>query len=74
MSSAHPDFAHIDADQLTDQDLLELLRATAPEASRTLNGELLDVDSARGIARFRFEVVPAFCHSNGQICQGGFLT
>ena len=74
MSSAHPDFAHIDADQLTDQDLLELLRATAPEASRTLNGELLEVDSDRGIARFRFEVVPAFCHSNGQICQGGFLT
>ena len=74
MSSAHPDFAHIDADQLTDQDLLELLRATAPEASRTLNGELLEVDSARGIARFRFEVVPAFCHSDGKICQGGFLT
>ena len=21
-----------------------------------------------------FEIVPAFCHSNGQICQGGFLT
>ena len=74
MSSAHPDFAHIDADQLTDQDLLALLKATAPEASKTLNGELLEIDSARGIARFRFEVVPAFCHSNGQICQGGFLT
>lgn len=74
MSSAHPDFAHIDADQLTDQDLLALLKATAPEASRTLNGELLEVDSARGMARFRFEIVPAFCHSNGQICQGGFLT
>lgn len=74
MSSAHPDFAHIDADRLTDQDLLEILRATEPEASKTLNGELLDVDSARGIARFRFEVVPAFCHSDGKICQGGFLT
>lgn len=74
MSSAHPDFAHIDADRLTDQDLLEILKATEPEASRTLNGELLDVDSARGIARFRFEIVPAFCHSDGKICQGGFLT
>ena len=41
---------------------------------RTLNGELLDIDSARGYARFRFEVVPAFCHSQGTICQGGFLT
>ena len=73
MSSAHPDFAHIDVDQLTDQDLLELLKATAPEASRTLNGELLDIDSARVYARFRFEIVPAFCHSQGTICQGGFL-
>ncbi len=41
---------------------------------QTLNGELLDIDSARGYARFRFEVVPAFCHSQGRICQGGFLT
>jgi hypothetical protein len=41
---------------------------------QTLNGELLDIDSARGYARFRFEVVPAFCHSQGTICQGGFLT
>jgi uncharacterized protein (TIGR00369 family) len=74
MSSAHPDFAHIDAESVTDPDLLELLRASPAEASRTLNGELLEVDSARGIARFRFEVVPAFCHSQGRICQGGFLT
>ncbi|WIM14393.1 PaaI family thioesterase [Enhydrobacter sp.] len=74
MSSAHPDFAHIDAESVTDSDLLDLLRASPAEASRTLNGELLEVDSARGIARFRFEVVPAFCHSQGRICQGGFLT
>jgi uncharacterized protein (TIGR00369 family) len=74
MSSAHPDFAHIDAESVTDSDLLELLRASPGEASRTLNGELLEVDSARGVARFRFEVVPAFCHSQGRICQGGFLT
>lgn len=74
MSSAHPDFAHIDTGQLTDADLLKLLKTAEPEAVRTLNGELIDVDSARGIARFRFEIVPAFCHSQGRICQGGFLT
>ena len=74
MSSAHPDFAHIDAESVTDSDLLQLLRSSPGEASRTLNGELLEVDSARGVARFKFEVVPAFCHSQGRICQGGFLT
>ena len=74
MSSAHPDFAHIDAESVTDSDLLQLMRSSPAEASKTLNGELLEVDSARGVARFRFEVVPAFCHSQGKICQGGFLT
>jgi uncharacterized protein (TIGR00369 family) len=74
MSSAHPDFAHIDAESVTDSDLLQLLRSSPAEASKTLNGELLEVDSTRGVARFRFEVVPAFCHSQGKICQGGFLT
>lgn len=74
MSSAHPDFAHIDAESVTDSDLLQLMRSSPAEASKTLNGELLEVDSARGVARFRFEVVPAFCHSQGRICQGGFLT
>jgi uncharacterized protein (TIGR00369 family) len=75
MSSAHPDFAHIRAvDQLTDDDLFRLLSEAPAEACKTLNGELLSVDSTRGIARFRFEIVPAFCHSQGKICQGGFLT
>ena len=74
MSSAHPDFAHAVGDQLTDADLFRILKESAPEASRTLNGELLEVDSERGIARYRFEIVPAFCHSQGKICQGGFLT
>jgi acyl-coenzyme A thioesterase PaaI-like protein len=54
--------------------MLEILRANPPEALKTLNGELLDIDSTRGYARFRFEVVPAFCHSQGRVCQGGFLT
>jgi uncharacterized protein (TIGR00369 family) len=74
MSSAHPDFAHIDAESVTDSDVLQLLRSSSGEASKTLNGELLEIDSAHGIARFRFEIVPAFCHSQGKICQGGFLT
>jgi acyl-CoA thioesterase len=75
MSSAHPDFAHIGADdQLTDDDMFRLLSEAPAEACKTLNGELLSVDSTRGIARFRFEVVPAFCHSQGKVCQGGFLT
>jgi len=74
MSSAHPDFAHVAADTLTDADILKLLTTEPPEAIKTLNGRLLHVDSERGVCRFRFEVVPAFCHSNGRICQGGFLT
>ena len=74
MSSAHPDFAHVAADTLTDADMLNILTSQPPEAIKTLNGRLLEVDSERGICRFRFEIVPAFCHSNGRICQGGFLT
>ncbi len=74
MSSAHPDFAQVAAETLTDADILKLLTTEPPEAIKTLNGRLLHVDSARGVCRFRFEIVPAFCHSNGKICQGGFLT
>jgi len=74
MSSAHPDFQNFPKDLMHDSEMLEILRANPPEALKTLNGELLDIDSTRGYARFRFEVVPAFCHSQGRICQGGFLT
>ncbi|HQS17388.1 PaaI family thioesterase [Reyranella sp.] len=74
MSSAHPDFQNFPKDLMHDSEMLEILRANPPEAVKTLNGELLDIDSARGYARFRFEVVPAFCHSQGRVCQGGFLT
>ena len=74
MSSIHPEYAHIDAAAATDSDLLAVLRASPGEAVKTLNGEILAVDSARGVARLRFEIVPAFCHSRGKICQGGFLT
>ena len=74
MNSVHPDFHHFPKDLSHDSEILAALRAQPVEAVQTLNGELLDIDSARGYARFRFEVVPAFCHSQGRICQGGFLT
>jgi acyl-CoA thioesterase len=74
MSSAHPDFHHVHKDFVHDSEMLAALKARPPEAVQTLNGELLDIDSTRGYARFRFEIVPAFCHSQGRICQGGFLT
>ena len=74
MNSVHPDFQHFPKDLSHDSEILAALRAQPAEAVQTLNGELLDIDSARGSARFRFEVVSAFCHSQGKICQGGFLT
>src|SRR5258708_20220475 len=74
MNSVHPDFAHFPRDLAHDSEILAALRAQPAEAVQTLNGELLDIDSGRGHARFRFEVVRAFCHSQGKICQGGFLT
>ena len=70
MNSVHPDFQHFPKDLSHDSEILAALRAQPAEAVQTLNGELLDIDSARGYARFRFEVVPAFCHSQGKICQG----
>jgi acyl-coenzyme A thioesterase PaaI-like protein len=74
MTSAHPDFGHIAGQSMNDADLLQLMRASPPEPVKTLNGELIDIDQARGTCRFRFEIVPAFCHSDGRVCQGGFLT
>jgi uncharacterized protein (TIGR00369 family) len=74
VNSAHPDFQHLANHALSDSDLLALLRASPPDPVKMLNGELIDIDSARGTCRFRFEIVPAFCHSHGRICQGGFLT
>ena len=74
MSSAHPDLAHIDGASMSDAQLLKMLRDQPPDPVKVLNGEMLSLDSERGICRFRFEVVPAFCHSGNRICQGGFLT
>ena len=74
MSSTHPDFAGIDVASLSDAAALDILKANAAEPTRLLNGEILELDSKRGTCRYRFEIVPAFCHSQGRICQGGFLT
>jgi acyl-CoA thioesterase len=74
MSSAHPDFNRVAGKPMDDAAMLDILRRQAPPAFRTLNGHMLEIDSERGVARCRFEVVPAFCHSEGRICQGGFLT
>jgi acyl-CoA thioesterase len=74
MSSTHPDFAGIDVTSLSDAEALKVLKANAVEPTRLLNGEILDLDSTRGTCRYRFKIVSAFCHSQGRICQGGFLT
>ncbi|UYN96873.1 MAG: PaaI family thioesterase [Enhydrobacter sp.] len=74
MTSSHPDFANVARDSLTDADMLALLRTNTPGPVKLLNGEVLDLESARGTCRMRFEIVPGFCHSGGRICQGGFLT
>lgn len=74
MSSAHPDFAAADLASLSDAEALRYFKTNATDPTRVLNGEMLEVDVERGVCRFRFEIVPAFCHSQGRICQGGFLT
>jgi acyl-CoA thioesterase len=74
MSSTHPDFVGVDVASLSDADALRILKSNAAEPTRLLNGEILELDSKRGFCRYRFEIVPAFCHSQGRICQGGFLT
>ncbi len=74
MNSTHPDFADVDGASLNDAELLKLLHDRPPPPIEVLNGEMIALDSERGMCRFRFEIVPAFCHSGGRICQGGFLT
>ncbi|WP_421997523.1 PaaI family thioesterase [Reyranella sp.] len=74
MSTTHPDFAGIDVASLDDAAALRILKANAAGPTRVLNGEIQDIDSRRGTCRYRFEIVPEFCHSQGRICQGGFLT
>jgi acyl-CoA thioesterase len=74
MSSTHPDFVGVDVASLSDAAALDHLKSGAAEPTRLLNGGILELESKRGTCRYRFEIVPAFCHSQGRICQGGFLT
>ena len=74
MTSTHPDFAGVDSVNMTDADMLRHFNDNRVEPTRLLNGKFLAVDSERGTCRCSFEIVPAFCHSRGTICQGGFLT
>ncbi|HET6221773.1 MAG TPA: hypothetical protein VFE11_06375, partial [Dongiaceae bacterium] len=69
MNSTHPDFAGVDIAALSDAEALKVLKANPAEPTKLLNGELLDLDSKRGFCRYRFEIVAAFCHSQGRICQ-----
>ena len=62
MNSTHPDFAGIDVANLTDAQAVKILQASAAEPTKLLNGEVLELDSKRGFCRYRFEIVPAFCH------------
>ena len=74
MTSTHPDFAGVDTTTMTDADMLRHFNDNRVEPTRLLNGKFLSVDSERGVCGCSFEIVPAFCHSQGRICQGGFLT
>ncbi|HEY2871516.1 MAG TPA: PaaI family thioesterase [Reyranella sp.] len=74
MTSTHPDFAGVDTTTMTDADMLRHFNDNRVEPTRLLNGKFLSVDSERGVCGCSFEIVPVFCHSQGRICQGGFLT
>src|ERR1044072_2353838 len=74
MNSTHPDFVRVSIRPRRDAGELNALYPSPPEPVNILNGGVLELDSKRGFCRFRFEIVPAFCHSQGRICQGGFLT
>src|SRR5438552_17960110 len=74
MHSTHPDFVGVDVASLSDADALRHLQTNAAEPTRLLNGEILELDSERGLCRYRFRILPEFCHSQGSICQGAFLT
>ena len=74
MTSTHPDYADVDLSRASDAEMLKYIQDKIVPATRSMNGEFLELDSTRGFARCRFKIVPAFCHSQGTICQGGFLT
>jgi acyl-coenzyme A thioesterase PaaI-like protein len=74
MTSTHPDFAGIDRATMTDADMLRHFNDNRSSRRACSTATFLELDSAARHLPLRFEIVPAFCHSQGRICQGGFLT
>jgi uncharacterized protein (TIGR00369 family) len=74
MSTTQPHLAGVDTSAMAPPDMLRHFNDNRVEPTRLLNGAFLAVDSERGTCRCSFEIVPAFCHSQGRIAQGGFLT
>ena len=54
MNSTHPDFAGIDIAALSDAAALRVLNANLNEPVKVLHGEVIELDSRRGVCRFRF--------------------
>lgn len=57
---------------MTDADLLARMRSRIPPTAQLLGQELLELDSAAGTVRMRFQGKPEFCNPMGNV-QGGFL-
>jgi hypothetical protein len=57
MASTHPDFVDLDASSMSDAEMLKHLQDNIVPATRSLNGEFLELDSKRGVSRCRFKIV-----------------
>jgi uncharacterized protein (TIGR00369 family) len=53
--------------------LIEQLNNARPAIVRTLNGEIVDVDTSAGLCVMEYEIGEALCHSTN-IVQGGIIT
>lgn len=58
---------------LSDQDLLERFNARVPPTGKLFGTRTLEVDSAAGRVRMRFEIDERFCNPRGAV-QGGIVT
>ncbi len=57
---------------MTDEQLLERMNSFVPPTAVLLGFRLLELDSARGWVRARWEAKPEFCNPMGHV-QGGFV-
>ena len=48
MASTHPDFVQLDASSISDAEMLKYIQDNIVPATRSLNGEFLELDSKRG--------------------------